>query len=138
MASLFTRIIEREIPADIVYEDELVIAFLDINPVNEGHTLIVTKEEHTDLDTMPTELVGPFFERVQRIAHAVVEGTGADGYNLIMNTKPASGQEIMHVHAHIIPRFEGDGYTHWQGSAYTSDERKHECAQRIRTHLESA
>lgn len=137
MASIFTKIIDREIPADIIYEDDIVIALLDINPVNDGHTLVVPKEEHTDFSSMPHELLGPFFERVQSIAQAVVSGVGADGFNLLLNTGSASGQEVMHVHAHIIPRFEGDGYEHWHGAGYENDSEKKHTADLIRAQLDA-
>lgn len=133
MASLFSKIIDREIPADIVYEDDLVIAILDIDPVNDGHTLVIPKEEYPDFASIPEEALGPYFERVQRVARAVVAGVDAEGFNLVFNNGPASGQEVMHVHAHIIPRFEGDGYEHWQGDGYTSEEEKTRCAERIRS-----
>lgn len=135
MTSLFTNIIRREIPAEIVYEDDEVIAFLDINPVNQGHTLVVPKQEFVSLETIPTENIGPFFERVQKIARAVVSGVDAQGYNLIMNTGPASGQEIMHAHAHIIPRFDNDGYTHWKGDPYPTEQEKHNIANQIRRRI---
>jgi histidine triad (HIT) family protein len=137
MASIFTKIINREIPADIVYEDELVIALLDINPVNDGHTLVVPKEEYADFSSIPPELLGPFFERVQRIARGVTAGVRADGFNVLLNTGSAAGQEVMHVHAHIIPRFEGDGYEHWHGSGYDTEDEKKRTAERIRNALDA-
>ena len=122
MASVFTRIINRELPAQILYEDERFIAILDINPVNHGHALVITKDEVPDFDSLNPELLGPLFETVQRVARGVVRGTRAEGFNIMTSNGSAAGQEIRHLHIHIIPRFEGDGFTHWKSTTYSDED----------------
>ncbi|MFT4308007.1 MAG: HIT family protein [Candidatus Woesearchaeota archaeon] len=122
MASVFTKIINGELPAQILYEDERFIAILDINPVNHGHALVITKDEVPDFETLDPELLGPLFTTVQHVARAVVRGTNAQGFNVMTSNGSAAGQEIEHLHVHIIPRFEGDGFTHWKSGAYEDSE----------------
>lgn len=136
MASLFTKIINREIPAQILAETDTFIAILDINPVNYGHTLIITKHEYPDFTALPEDILGPLMAFTQRVAHSILEATKATGFNVLMNSKPASGQEIFHFHAHIIPRFEGDGYTHWKGKPYKDNDHMAQTATAIRTAIE--
>jgi len=137
MASIFTKIINRELPAQILYEDERFIAILDINPVNYGHALVITKAEFPDFDALDPKLLGPLFETVQHVARAVVNGTGAQAYNVMTSNGRAAGQEIAHLHIHIIPRFEGDGYEHWHGSGYDTEDEKKRTAERIRNALDA-
>lgn len=132
MASIFTKIINRELPAQILYEDERFIAILDINPVNYGHALVITKEEFPDFDSLEPTILGPLFATTQQVAKAVVRGVSAQGYNIFINNGAASGQEIAHFHAHIVPRFENDGYKHWQGSPYNDTEHMKDVADSIR------
>lgn len=109
MPSIFSRIVAGELPCSKVYEDERVLAFLDINPVSEGHTLIISKREAATIeDSDPEDLAA--LARAARIVGAAVKSvTGCPAYNLIINNGPGAGQEVPHLHAHIIPRFEGDG-----------------------------
>lgn len=113
---LFCKIIAGEIPATKVYEDEHTLAFLDIHPTNIGHTLVVPKEHHENIYTIPDELDGPIFSTVKKIAIAVKAAVNADGVNIIMNNDRAAGQLIFHAHIHVVPRFPGDGFEHWQGA----------------------
>lgn len=95
----------------LAFSDEVAAAFPARfrSARNPGAALIVTKAHHPTLDDVPTELVGPFFERVQRIALAVREVAGADGTTLFQNNHPP-GQELPHIHVHVIPRFIGDDW----------------------------
>ena len=106
---VFCRIVKGEIPAHKVYEDEHVVAFLDIYPINPGHTLIVPKEHYERLEDVPPEVLAAMMRAAARLAPAVLRATGAEGYNLVVNVGRAAGQEIMHVHLHLIPRRSGDG-----------------------------
>ena len=121
--SLFTKIINREIPADILYENDYVIAFLDINPNSPGHSLVVPKVEAEDILSSSDESLLEVMKVVKKIAPTIVESVGAQGFNLIANTKPAAGQVVMHTHFHIIPRFENDGLKHWPHIESTSEQR---------------
>ncbi|MCA9244863.1 MAG: HIT family protein [Phycisphaerales bacterium] len=107
--SIFTRIIRREIPAHVVYEDDAVIAFLDINPLAEGHTLVVPKRETERIDALGAVDLAAVGRALGVVAGKVVAAIGCEGYNILQNNGPVSGQEVPHVHFHIIPRAAGDG-----------------------------
>lgn len=107
---IFCSIIEGDIPSHTVYEDEDTYAFLDVNPVSDGHLLVIPKqhaEQLTDLDPQTTEAV---FRTVRNVAAAVEDGLQPDGVNLLQNNGEAAGQEVDHVHVHIIPRYADDGF----------------------------
>ncbi len=106
---IFCKIVKGEIPSSKVYEDNDVFAFLDLRPSSRGHTLVVPKVHTADfLETSDMELIKTIV-KVKKIAQGVMDGTGAAGFNLNVNTKPAAGQVIFHLHFHIIPRYEHDG-----------------------------
>lgn len=113
---LFCKIVAEEIPCAKVYEDETVFAFLDIHPVNIGHTLIVPKAHSVNLYETPDETVAHMMVVAKKLAIAVKEALNADGINIEMNNDPVAGQIIFHTHLHIIPRFQGDGFMHWHGA----------------------
>jgi histidine triad (HIT) family protein len=116
---IFCKIVSGEIPCKKIYEDEAVLAFLDIRPVSDGHTLVVPKAHFEKLDECPAEVLGRVGHCLGRIAKAVVGAMVADGYNVLCNTGIAAGQLVDHVHFHIIPRNEGDGvFTHWPAYEY--------------------
>lgn len=108
MDCLFCKIISGEIPAKIVYEDDTSIAFLDINPCAEGHTVVIPKKHYAHFTDMKEQDAGNLFASVKNIAKAVEKATGADGSNIGLNNGKAAGQEVPHVHIHIIPRKDGD------------------------------
>lgn len=103
MVSIFTKIINKEIPASIIYEDENHIAFLDIAPFEKGHTLVVPKKEYITIMDMPEEDYLELNKIVLKIAKEF-ETKFDCGVNIIQNNKKIAHQEIMHVHFHIIPR----------------------------------
>ena len=109
MNCVFCRIAAGELPAEIVYQDERVIAFLDINPLNPGHTLVIPKAHVERLSDLPAELTGPLLAAAVRVAKAAQEALGAAGVNLVLNDGRAAGQAIPHLHLHVVPRFSGDG-----------------------------
>ncbi len=108
MDCLFCKIISGEIPAKIVYEDDTSIAFLDIAPCAEGHTVVIPKKHYAHFTDMDADDVKDLFASVKKIAIAVEKATEADGSNIGLNNKKAAGQEVPHVHIHIIPRKDGD------------------------------
>ena len=108
MASIFTRIVSGEIPAAKLYEDELTLAFLDINPASRGHTLVICKQELPSLLDLPPELLCAVSWTTQRVAQAVSRALQPDGFNIIQNNGAAAGQTVFHYHVHIIPRWNGD------------------------------
>ena len=106
MASIFTRIINRELPGEIVYEDDHTLAFLDINPKSEGHTLVVPKYEVANFDALPPDVLATLMLAVQKVARAVTRAMNTPHYNLSLNNGGPAGQVVFHVHFHIIPRHE--------------------------------
>ncbi len=135
--TIFEKIINRTIPASIVYEDTDTIAILDINPTQLGHTLVIPKHvSRTFLEMNPSSL-GQYFAVVQKVAQAVKESLGADGCNVVLNIEHAAGQEVFHTHTHIIPRHENKKIPLNAGhhEAYSSPEQMQEYADKIRAYL---
>lgn len=106
---IFCKIIRGEIPSYKVYEDELVIAILDVNPSSNGHTLVMPKEHFNDVTTTPKNILDHCFEVSQVIAQAQIKQLHATGVNIITNAGKSAGQSVMHFHIHVIPRYENDG-----------------------------
>ena len=106
---VFCSIAKGEIRAKIVYDDAHFSAFLDINPANPGHILVIPKQHYEVLPQIPDELLGAYMKLLKILAAAVFEATQAQGVNIIQNNGVAAGQAVPHVHIHIIPRFENDG-----------------------------
>lgn len=104
---VFCRIARKQSPGSVIYEDETVMAFLDINPLNEGHTLIIPKEHHEDIFEIPAELLAYLHTISKRIAIAVKKATKADGISIFQQNGKAADQEIPHLHIHVVPRYEG-------------------------------
>jgi histidine triad (HIT) family protein len=134
---IFCKIIAGEIPSHKVYEDDRVLAFLDIRPLNPGHTLVVPKSHadtwlaNGDEDAMATASVA------RKIAPAILRAVGADACNVTSNIGKAAGQVVFHTHFHIIPRHENDGYKSWHRIVdETSDPAV--VAERIRVSLRGA
>jgi histidine triad (HIT) family protein len=100
-------------PAQVVYEDDEVIAFLDIGPVNLGHTLVVPKEHCKNLLEASEEVLTKVMSVAQKIGLALIQALDAEGFNLGVNNGRAAGQKVDHLHLHIIPRFSGDGMRGW-------------------------
>ena len=111
--SIFTMIIDGEIPCHKVYEDELVIAFLDINPFSTGHTLVVPKEPARTLDELSEESAGAIGAVLPRISKAILKVTGAKEFNVLQNNGPNAFQSVFHVHFHIIPKMEDGSGLSW-------------------------
>ncbi len=131
---IFCRIVRNELPSHKVYEDENVLAFLDINPLSPGHTLVIPKRHATDIFELEGEDAGALMRGAQKVARALIETIRADGINLLNSNKMAAGQVVFHYHMHIIPRFENDGVRLF------TPERKHdvdlkELAEKIRKRL---
>ena len=122
MDCIFCKIIAGEIPAYKVYEDDDVLAFLDITPVNPGHTLVIPKQHYDHLLDLPEAEANKLISVIKKITPAVLAGAGAEGFNLELNNGTVSGQVVNHVHWHIVPRHEGDGRELWHGRNYGEGE----------------
>lgn len=129
------KIIKRELPADIVYEDADTLAFLDIHPNNPGHTLVIPKKPFRNILDIDEATLAATWRAVQKVARAVKDATGADGLNINTNNEPAAGQIVFHYHVHVIPRFANDGFRLWPGKAYPSADAAAEMAEKIRQAL---
>jgi len=114
---LFCKIAKKEIPSSVVYEDEHVLAFLDIKPVHPGHTLVVPKQHSDDVSLLAKTEAEPLMQACQRISAALLS-LGADGVTVTSNVKPAAGQVIIHTHFHVIPRYKQDGLRLWPQHPY--------------------
>lgn len=110
---IFCKIIKREIPSDIIYEDDQTLAILDIRPVSRGHALVMPKQHTEDLMSVSETDLANTIRITQKITRAVKDATGADGMNVSTNNGSAAGQVIFHLHFHLIPRFSGDGLKTW-------------------------
>jgi len=120
--TIFSKIIRHELPADIVYEDDAVIAFLDINPINPGGTLVVPKKWSRNILDIDSETWGKVMEVVRILAPAVKNAMQAEGVNIVMNNEPVGNQLVFHSHVHIIPRHEHDGGIAGSGTHYPEGE----------------
>ncbi len=108
MECIFCKIIRGEIKSYKIYEDEHVVAFLDINPINPGHTLVVPKKHVENILDADPETISHVFIAVQKVAKLLMEKLGAKGVNIIHNAGREANQEIMHLHVHVIPRYSKD------------------------------
>lgn len=119
---IFCKIVRGELPAAKVYEDEKILAFLDIKPVNHGHTQVITKSHYFNLLETPEEELSAIMAVVKKIAPAIMKAVGSAGFNLGVNNGSVAGQLVPHVHFHIMPRRQGDGHELWHGLEYAPGE----------------
>jgi histidine triad (HIT) family protein len=134
---IFCKIIKGEIPAAKVYENNEIIAFLDIMPINPGHTLVVSKKHYEDLLSTPDEILCQMILKTKLIAKAVISAMKVEGFNLGINNGKVAGQIIPHLHFHIMPRYEGDGRKLWLGKKSDPKELT-KIAKKIKEKLEKA
>lgn len=106
MSTIFTKIINREIPSKIIYEDDQVIAFLDISQATPGHSLVVTKKEYRNIFELPEEVASHIFKVVVKIAKAINFSLKPKGLNILNNNEETAGQTVFHYHIHLIPRYD--------------------------------
>ncbi|UCE98795.1 MAG: HIT family protein [Planctomycetota bacterium] len=132
---IFCKIVTGQIPATKIYEDEVILAFLDIGPVSDGHTLVVSRKHFERLHDCPEQFLGQISSSLGKIAKAVASAMDSDGYNVLCNNGKAAGQLVDHLHFHIIPRNTGDGlFDRWP--AYKYEQGKiDEIAAKIRENL---
>ena len=103
---IFCQIVSGQIASSKVYEDEEVLAFLDITQVTKGHTLVIHKKHYRNMLEMDAEAASSLFARVPKIAKQLQEKLGASGVNIINNNEEAAGQTVFHTHVHLLPRFD--------------------------------
>ena len=135
-ACTFCSILAGDLPAHVVLDDDVALAFLDVRPVFHGHVLVVPRDHVELLTDLPTDLVGPLFGRVQRLAAAVPAALGAQGTFVANNNKVS--QSVPHLHVHVVPRTKGDGLKgfFWPRTKYRDDAHMAEVAEAIRAELD--
>jgi len=132
---IFCKMAAGQIPVTKVYEDDVVLAFLDIGPVSDGHTLIIPKQHYGRLDDCPADLLGQVATRLGKISKAVSCAMNSEGYNLLCNNGKAAGQIVEHLHFHLIPRNSGDRiFTEWPAHKYQQG-RQEQIAAKIRKNI---
>lgn len=108
---VFCRIVRGAAPASIVYSDERVLAFMDAQPVNTGHVLVISKVHAAQLSDLDEETGGQIFKVAMRVSEGLRRsGVRCEGVNLLLADGEAASQEVFHVHLHVVPRFRGDGF----------------------------
>lgn len=111
------------IPCHRIWESEAALAFLDIGPLAKGHTLLIPKRHFQDIRDVSEDVLHAMLAESPKLADAVMRATGASGLNLLQNTGRSSGQEVPHIHFHLIPRIEGDGLGYrWNAGRYAENE----------------
>ncbi len=134
--TIFSKIINGEIPCHRVYEDDRVLAFLDVAPLSAGHTLLIPKEPAVTLEQLSDESAAAIGRALPRICRAVLAATGAPAYNVLQNNGSAAHQVVMHVHFHIIPKYaDGSGLGIGWPAGSLDQRRGAELAKRIAQHL---
>ncbi|MFC7018340.1 MULTISPECIES: HIT family protein [Haloarcula] len=106
---IFCQIVDGDIPSRTVYEDDDVLAFLDANPLSPGHTLVIPKAHHERLNDLPADVGSAVFRTLHELTPAVEDAVDAPASTVAFNNGEEAGQEVPHVHGHIVPRFEADG-----------------------------
>lgn len=132
---VFCAILAGELPAEMLWEDQRVIAILDTQPIHYGHALVIPRRHCTDLLTLGDEDLAAVLGAARRVARALVAGLNLEGFNLVSNNGRIAGQSVFHFHMHIIPRYADDNIRFVpQLMSYTSGAMQ-ETARRIRRHL---
>jgi histidine triad (HIT) family protein len=122
MSCVFCKIIAGELPSYKVYEDKDVLAFLDINPVNPGHTLIVPKKHLTNIEEADEATLCQLVKAVKKVGASLKKNLAVAGYSVLEANDPAAGQSVPHLHFHVIPRIAGDGLKFWPQKKYRAGE----------------
>lgn len=132
---VFCAILNRQAPASIVYEDAHVMAFLDIFPQNDGHMLVIPKKHHETIYTLSEEETAHLFNVARKVALAVKKTVEARGITIAQNNEAAAGQDIFHMHVHVIPRYAGQRLRRLEELTESSRVKLDEIAARIKRNL---
>jgi histidine triad (HIT) family protein len=137
--TIFSKILSGEVEASFVYRDELVSAFLDVHPITPGHTLVVPNRGVASLGELDPQTAGQMFNVARSIGEAIRNsGFKCEGINLLLSDGEAAGQEVPHVHLHVVPRFLGDGFGFTRPPSSNSSSARNELntiAERIKLNL---
>jgi histidine triad (HIT) family protein len=132
---IFCRIVRKQAPSSIIYEDKTVMAFLDIRPLNLGHSLVVPKAHYIDIFDIPENELCNVHIVSKLISPAIKTATKADGISIIQQNGKSAGQDIFHLHVHVVPRFEGQKMPNFNDLKPIEREKLDEMARKIRQHL---
>lgn len=133
---IFCKIVAKEIPATTIFEDDEVLVFMDIGPIIKGHALVIPKKHYDPVTDTPDEVLAKLHITAKRIADAQMNALGADGVNIMQNNGKASGQEVPHIHVHVIPRFCDDGHHwNWNPKKYDNLAEMNDLAEKLREKL---
>ena len=132
---VFCEILAGRLPAHVVLDDEVALAFLDVRPLFPGHTLLVPRDHHETLTDLPTDLLEPYFARAQRLSQAMEDGLGSIGSFVAINNRVS--QSVLHLHTHVVPRTPKDGLRgfFWPRGRYADDADAAAVAERLRAAL---
>jgi len=128
---VFCKIVSGELPSNKIYENSEVLAFLDVNPVNIGHSLVIPKKHFDNIYETPAETLANMITASKIVSMAIKSKMKADGINVIMNNDSVAGQIIFHSHMHIIPRFQNDGLGPWKSKTQYKEGEGKDVADRI-------
>ena len=112
----FCNIVLRKDQASIIYEDDCVLAFMDLHPANVGHTLVVPREHWETIYDIPEKVLADLFAVVKRVSVAVKKAVSAEGISILQFNERAAGQSVKHFHVHVVPRFRGDAISKFIGA----------------------
>jgi histidine triad (HIT) family protein len=132
---IFCKIVHREAPASILYEDDYVMAFLDIRPLNKGHALVIPKAHYVDIFDISEKELAAVHMAAKTVSFAVKKATGADGISIIQQNGKAAGQDIFHLHVHVVPRFNGQTLPRFSELKEVERSKLDELAQKIKQNL---
>jgi len=121
---VFCKIIKGELPCVKIYDDEYTFAFLNLNPVNQGHSLVIPKNHSEQLLLNHNGDIHHVMDTIRKIVPAIIKAVNANGWNLQVNNGKAAGQVIFHTHFHIIPRFDNDNFKKWPHKEASVEERE--------------
>jgi histidine triad (HIT) family protein len=137
MNTIFSKIINREIPAEILFETENVISIIDIMPIHYGHALIIPKKEYKDFLEVPENVLGEMIVVSQKIAKSLVKTFNLEGFNFFSNNGEIAGQSVMHFHIHVTPRYRNDDISfHLNLKKYADGQQMREIADKIRANIQ--
>jgi histidine triad (HIT) family protein len=135
MSTIFTKIISREIPAEILYETDNVISIIDIMPIHYGHALVIPKKEYKNFLEVPESQLGELMTVTQKVAKSLVKTFNLEGFNFFANNGEVAGQSVFHFHIHITPRYANDNISFNLNLKKYADGQMREIADKIRTNI---
>ncbi|MEM4704269.1 MAG: HIT domain-containing protein [Candidatus Bathyarchaeia archaeon] len=132
---IFCKIAKKEAPASLVYEDDTAMAFMDLYPISDGHTLIIPKKHYANIYAMPDQEVAHLYTIAKKVAVAVKKSIKPDGISITQHNEPGAGQDVFHMHIHVIPRYQGQRLPRFEELKEAGRQKLDEVAGLIRQNL---